>query len=595
MVERRKIQYNAIKAIQRLAAVHDPSGNMFNVAPVTLLEDGSIISVEAMNRKREAQARKEAIARGEEPPPTTKQQEAQANGAHNVNPERMKLLQDEPEKPNMSKRQMKKQAAYEPKPAPPKPILPGGIEFPSDEEENWLSLWDLPDDDLERRVLREKRRAAKSRKDLRLKQKSGKAERRAARDEKRRVYRDLKQTWKVFREEERRRRRQLQAQEDEEGKRLAIAVVKKYREEAMKVAGELGFTLDNVPGVSDIKPKVLGMKGRTVNFDDLEVTGQGPAGLRSKINEKKEKPFNPKRIDLSAIADESSTQAIFGDGQDPSSGARDTLSTNFVSFDDSTTTRNPTTSGDHQALSFNHRLRRKLRRAIENAQIKRERHVRQAAITHLESQSLPIPPALLTPTHPTNPRGSRTLPTGALETQKQERVRARVELAEFNKNAKVLRQQAKEKSIEAGIRVYLELMDRIPRRVTLDEGRKTGDKGGDEGVGEMMSAADLIASWPMPEMDEGRFGGYVESDSDEGDGDEEERENGGEDTSAEDSAERQLKGDMKGVEKAAKKKADESDDPDDLDSEESESEEEEEEEDDDDDGDSESDEEMSDS
>ena len=73
-------------------------------------------------------------------------------------------------------------------------MIPKGIKIPEGEED-WLSLWDLPDDELERRVIREKRRKAAERKALRERQKAGKAERRAARDERRRVYRELKLEW----------------------------------------------------------------------------------------------------------------------------------------------------------------------------------------------------------------------------------------------------------------------------------------------------------------------------------------------------------------------------------------------------------------
>ena len=44
-------------------------------------------------------------------------------------------------------------------------------------------------------MIREKRREAAARKALRVKQQSGKVERRMARDEKRRVYRGLKLEW----------------------------------------------------------------------------------------------------------------------------------------------------------------------------------------------------------------------------------------------------------------------------------------------------------------------------------------------------------------------------------------------------------------
>ena len=97
----------------------------------------------------------------------------------------------------LSKSQQKKRGALEIRPPPPKPIIPENIPIP-DGEENWLALWDLPDEQLERRVLREKKRKAAERKALRMKQKSGKAERREARDEKRRVYREIKLTWKAI-------------------------------------------------------------------------------------------------------------------------------------------------------------------------------------------------------------------------------------------------------------------------------------------------------------------------------------------------------------------------------------------------------------
>jgi len=43
-------------------------------------------------------------------------------------------------------------------------------------------------------------------------------------------------------------------------------------------------------------------------------------------------------------------------------------------------------------------------------------------------------------------------------------VRSRLELAEFNKAARVLRKQAKEIAMEAGLRVYAEMTERIPPR-----------------------------------------------------------------------------------------------------------------------------------
>lgn len=97
----------------------------------------------------------------------------------------------------ISKKQQKKIALYTPRPPPPKPIIPHGISIPEGEED-WLSLWDLPSDQVERRVLKEKKHKAAERKALRVRQQSGKAERRAARDEKRRVYREIKLEWKAI-------------------------------------------------------------------------------------------------------------------------------------------------------------------------------------------------------------------------------------------------------------------------------------------------------------------------------------------------------------------------------------------------------------
>lgn len=207
--------------------MHDPSGAKFNVGPVTTLEDGTVVSLEALERRKQKETEREAAKHATEngldathdsltqptgPPPfntTTTLPEA-ANSAStyggvNVNPERLKMLVDaktpQPRRSGISKTQQKKLEAHVPKPPPPKPVIPPHVQWPSDEEENWLELWDLPDNELERRVLRAKKKAAAGRKALRIKQKTNKAERRAARDEKRRVYREVKQTWKVIKGE----------------------------------------------------------------------------------------------------------------------------------------------------------------------------------------------------------------------------------------------------------------------------------------------------------------------------------------------------------------------------------------------------------
>jgi hypothetical protein len=566
-LERRKIQTSAIQMAQRLAAVYDPSGAMFNVRPVVTLEDGRVVAVEAVERRKEKeaeQARQQKMKdAGIDPatqPPPKKQEEPETPPGMNV--DRLKLLTEQKFKATtrewngvVSKTQQRKAAQFEAKPPPPKPVIPEGIDPPSDEEENWLELWDLGDDEIERRVLRGKKRAAKARKDLRIKQKSGKAERRAARDEKRRVYREIKQSWKVVREEERRRRKFLLTMEDEESKRIAVEVTNMQRRNALKVCADLGFTLENVEGVDDIKPRALGMKGQEVPFDKLEMIGERPSGLKVRGEEQREKPRG-KRIDLGAIPSE---DMVFDVTNTFRGNADASMNANFVELGSGEAGQ------DYEALNYNHKLRRKLRRALESAQVRKELLVREKAIAHCEENGIPVDPILLTPGKPKNVRGQRTMPDGQLETSKQERVRSRVELIEFNRWAKILRRQAKEQSIEAGIRIYLELMERIPKREGWDEWveereaekQKLATKGSDESINptpiggiwpaqssrsmhQSQSMADLMDSFELPEDpnadavdgDEVAFNAVLDGEDDE-------------QMSSEDSASKQIKFEMR--------------------------------------------------
>ena len=207
-----------MKQAQRLAAVYDPSGTLFNVGPVILQEDGTVITAEALKRR---QAKFEAKATGavhksEESLELAKMsigvvidqaatpvEKTQRPTELDVQPDLLDASrpsnngQSHNRLRNISKTQQKKLAALEPRPPPPKPVIPEAISLPEGEE-NWLALWDLPDGELERRTVREKRRKAAERKALRVKQKCGKAERRLARDEKRRIYRETKLEWKTI-------------------------------------------------------------------------------------------------------------------------------------------------------------------------------------------------------------------------------------------------------------------------------------------------------------------------------------------------------------------------------------------------------------
>ena len=517
--ERRRIQQEAVRQAQRLAAIHDPSGAMFNVGPVIKQEDGEMISVETL-RRREQRAQEKAAAEqakaegvingaliksepsdGQIPPATTTISEPSVlpNG---FNPDRLARLEavDFP-KPSrgLSKTQQKKRAALEPRPAPPKPTIPNHIPIPEGEE-NWLVLWDLSDEQLERRVLREKKRKAAERKALRVKQKSGKAERRVARDEKRRVYREIKLTWKAIKgkigyfynvsqeqklivllEETTREKTKLKSLEDEESKRIAVDVNVMERQAAIEHCAALGFTLSNTPGVDEIKPRALGMKGVEVDFDTIEI-GESRSDVKPKVNSK--------RVDLgSAPKDEKAAYIPTADRREGEFNAEE-----FIKLDTGEWQ-------DFEALNYNHKLRRKLRRAIDNAEIQKELLVRQRAIDYYKEKDMEAPQVLKTPLKPVSAKGQRILENGTFETAKQERVRARMDLAEFNTQMRVLRKQAKDAAIYAGLRRHAELTGKIAPSETPVKQEETGDAT-QAGATDFLSALENSLTTTTPEEPE---------------------------------------------------------------------------------------------
>lgn len=208
--ERRKIQTEAIRQAKRLAAEHDPGGVSFNVGPVMKREDGRVVSLEIPRKGQEKAALEQAKTDGLKIEPIADKLKSSgqlvdiSNQAcltaipNGMNPDRfaqMIVAKSDLNTTGMSKTQLKKKAALAPRPPLPKPIIPEGISIPAGEE-NWLALWDLSDQQLESRVIKEKKEKAADRKALRVKQQAGKVERRVARDEKRRVYRSVKLTWK---------------------------------------------------------------------------------------------------------------------------------------------------------------------------------------------------------------------------------------------------------------------------------------------------------------------------------------------------------------------------------------------------------------
>ena len=485
MLERRQIWEQAVKQAERLAAKHDPSGKIFNVSAVTTLEDGTVTTLERLERKKERQRQREAEAKeaakkaNEEGGQDVEMQDVDEKSDMKTNGE---VKNDQlppndpvavnPKKSAISKSQQKKLAKFQPRPPPPKPTLPEGISVPEGEE-NFIELWDLPDGEVERRINRAKRRKADARKDLRRRQQAGKAERRLARDEKRKTYRDIKLVWKMINEERVKERTRMKSLEEEEAKRIAVEITNIERARALQVCEALGCTFQTTKGIDEIEPRIPGLKDHEIDWSVLDKEDdEEPSPIPNKLASGSTSKSN-KRVDLSTAAKE--TQSVF---LVPSSSTRNapdpTSSSDFLSF-----TQDPSSTPiDHAPVNYNHRLRRKLRRALDDALIRKEALIRQAAIAKFTSQNFSPPPILLTPLKPLNKLQPRILENGTLETEKQERIRTRMELADFNHASKVLRRQAKQKALEAGLRRFAIATGKIP---DPDAAKKRGEADVDGG------------------------------------------------------------------------------------------------------------------
>ena len=229
--------------------------------------------------------------------------------------------------------------------------------------------------------------------------------------------------------------------EDEESKKIAVDISTLERKMALELCAALDFTLANTAGVDEVKPRALGMKGIDVDFDTIEV-GES----RSDVKPKKANS----RVNLGDVPDHAKAEYINTGEQSDDGELQD-----FIKLDVGE-------GQDFERLNYNHKLRRKLRRAIDNAEICKEMLVRQRALDLYHGQNIEVPPELRTPYKPINIKGQRILENGMFETAKQERVRARMELAEFNIQMRILRKQAKEAAIYAGLRKHAELMGKIP-------------------------------------------------------------------------------------------------------------------------------------
>ena len=474
MLERRHIWDQAVRQAERLAAVHDPSGKMFNVRAVTTLEDGKVTTLENLARRQERQREKEAKAvqqamqeNGED----TAMDDAGATDASKPQPKQETPADVIARTSGVSKTQQRKLAKFEPRPPPPQPILPEGISVP-DGEENFIELWDLPDGEVERRINREKRRKANTRKDLRKRQQAGKAERRLARDAKRKTYRDIKLVWKMINEERVKERTRMKSLEDEEAKKIAVEIAEIERARAMAVCESLGCTIENTEGTAEIEPSIPSLKGQQIDWSIVE---QDHEDLEKVPAEDYQQPRLSKpstRVDLSTAAKDNEAVALVPSSvQNPlHANHNNQTSADFLSL-----SQGGPDYHEHSPVVYNHKLRRKLKRALVDAQVRKEALVRQKAIAKFKSRGLNPPAILLTPLKPHSKLQPRILENGTLETQKQERIRTRMELADFNNASKVLRRQAKALAIEAGLRIHAEAMGRIPAR-TEQEIREEDEK-----------------------------------------------------------------------------------------------------------------------
>lgn len=242
-------------------------------------------------------------------------------------------------------------------------------------------------------------------------------------------------------EEQTREKTRLKSIEDEKSKKIAVDINVLERMAALECCAALGFTLANTTGVDEIKPRALGMKGVEVDFDAIQI-GESRGDVKPRKSNS--------RVNLSNVPDQAKAEYI-------STGQRseDREPEDFIKLDVGE-------GQDFETLNYNHKLRRKLRRAIDNAEVRKEMLVRQRALDHCNEKNIEVPPVLRTPYKPINAKGQRILENGTLETAKQERIRSRLELAEFNTQMRILRKQAKEAAIYAGLRKHAELLGKIP-------------------------------------------------------------------------------------------------------------------------------------
>jgi hypothetical protein len=209
--ERAKIRIDAVHQAERLAAIHDPSGKTFNVGEVVVLPDGKVKTREALARSAELKVQREAQAKAdkeaEEAWNTAKgyakagmdsyltkakeegkleavalrEWEAHLELASQIGPntsDRARYVQvinryGRLVNQKISKKQMRKRELLEPKPVPPRPVIPEGIPM-LEGETNLVALWDITDQEILKRLADQKKQKSQASKDLRKVQKEQK-------------------------------------------------------------------------------------------------------------------------------------------------------------------------------------------------------------------------------------------------------------------------------------------------------------------------------------------------------------------------------------------------------------------------------------
>ncbi|KAH8588412.1 small acidic protein family-domain-containing protein [Bisporella sp. PMI_857] len=185
-IERNKIRHAAVRQAENLAGKHDLSGKLFNVGEVIIMPDGQVKSVEALQRiaglktqrAAERKAREERKAAAELAGKSIKQGKLPLTSTttsttlEGVNPQRQDLIEslksmaNPAHHPRISNRQRRKQELLNPRIAPPKPFLPEGYFLPKGEE-NFIALWDITDEEIQKRLYDAKKRKERERKALR--------------------------------------------------------------------------------------------------------------------------------------------------------------------------------------------------------------------------------------------------------------------------------------------------------------------------------------------------------------------------------------------------------------------------------------------